>query len=139
MSRHLISTVARRATCPRCQVELLEAIDTGIATRVDAQPITTEQEIAALLEGRWTYLYRHQLLIYRDATIIAGGRAGTIHAEHRCPQKLTDELNQIARQREADIMRRQQELAKLRTELTNARTAGKAVGHATRLARKDPP
>jgi hypothetical protein len=139
MSRHLISTIARRATCPRCQVELLEAIDTGIATRVDAQPITAQQEIAALLEGRWTYLHRHQLLIYRDVTIIAGDPTGTIHAEHRCPQKLTDELNRIARQREADIMRRQQELAKLRAELANARTAGKAASHTARLARKDPP
>lgn len=80
----MISTLTKPGTCPRCHSQLLVALDAGLPAQVDATPITTSQEIAALIEGRWTYLHIHQQLIHRTAAIITGGRTGNIHAEHRC-------------------------------------------------------
>lgn len=87
MSQHFISTTAAETTCPRCRKPLLTALDEGIPTRVDATPLPDRQaEIAALLDGRWTYVLtinRH--LTIRDASRITGGSLrGTIHAEHKC-------------------------------------------------------
>ncbi|MEU5549224.1 hypothetical protein ABZ738_05595 [Micromonospora sp. NPDC047793] len=87
MTRHLISTTATPGTCPRCRRPVITALDDGIPARVDATPLPDRQaEIAALLEGRWTYTHttnRH--LIHRDAArITANTLTGTIHAEHKC-------------------------------------------------------
>ncbi|MDG4799030.1 hypothetical protein [Micromonospora sp. WMMD980] len=99
MSRHLISTVATEHRCDRCRAPIITAHDDGIPARVDTAPLPDRQaEIAALLDGKWTYtltLNRH--LIHRDAErITANNLTGTIHAEHKCagPTQLTfDDLN----------------------------------------------
>lgn len=87
MSQHFISTTTAETRCPRCHKPLLSALDGGIPARVDATPLADRAaEIAALLDGRWTYTHttnRH--LIIRDADLIAAGTLrGTIHAEHKC-------------------------------------------------------
>lgn len=94
MTRHLISTVAGDHRCDRCRAPIITALDDGIPARVDATPLRDRQaEIAALLDGKWTYVLtinRH--LIHRDADrITANNIAGTIHAEHKCtgPAQLT--------------------------------------------------
>ncbi|MEU4367533.1 hypothetical protein [Micromonospora chersina] len=94
MTRHLISTVATDHRCDRCHAPIIAALDDGIPARVDATPLRDRQaEIAALLDGKWTYvltLNRH--LIHRDASrITANTLTGTIHAEHKCtgPAQLT--------------------------------------------------
>ncbi len=84
---HLTSTVARGKPCPRCHKPTLVALDEGIPARVDAIPLADLQaEIAALLQGRWTYIhttYGH--LVHRDPNRIAANTIrGPIHAEHRC-------------------------------------------------------
>lgn len=94
MTQHFISTVAAEATCPRCRARTLTALDEGIPARVDATPLPDRQaEIAALLNGQWTYvLTNNKHLAIRDASRITGNSLrGTIHAEHKCtgPTQLT--------------------------------------------------
>lgn len=87
MSRHFASTTATDSHCQRCQGPILTALDEGITARVDARPLPNPAaEVAALLDNRRTFvLTANRLLIYRDASRIAGGKQrGSIHAEHRC-------------------------------------------------------
>lgn len=84
---HLASTTADDAECPRCHKPILTALDEGLTAHVDATPLPDRQaEIAALIEGRWTYtLTTYRQLIHRNAQrITADTMRGTIHAEHRC-------------------------------------------------------
>lgn len=84
---HFASTTATEQTCPRCKARLLVALDEGLTARADAAPLTDPAaEIAALLDGRWTYTYTaFGHLVHRDATRIkANTIRGTIHAQHRC-------------------------------------------------------
>jgi hypothetical protein len=84
---HLASTVATETRCPRCHAPLLAALDEGLHAQVDIKPLADPQaEIAALMQGRWTYTHTHWgHLVHRDATRIAGNTLrGPIHAEHRC-------------------------------------------------------
>ena len=95
---HFISTPAQLTTCPRCKLPILTAHDEGLRVRVDLIPLPDRQaEIAALLEGRWTYTRtRNGHLVHRDATRIAAGTiTGPIHADHKCvgpEQLLIDDL-----------------------------------------------
>jgi hypothetical protein len=94
MSQHFISTVTTESRCPRCHTPLLTALDEGVTARVNAAPLPDRAaEIAALLDGRWTYiLTANKHLVLRDANRIASGTLrGTIHAEHKCtgPTQLT--------------------------------------------------
>lgn len=87
MSGHFISTAAKEARCPHCRRPILTALDEGLTARVDQAPLPDRQaEIAALLDGRRTYVHTtYNQLVYRDASRIAGGSIqGPIHAEHRC-------------------------------------------------------
>ncbi|GIJ51298.1 hypothetical protein Val02_81840 [Virgisporangium aliadipatigenens] len=84
---HLISTDATRTSC-RCGAVVLVAVDEGLAVRADADPIPPTAEIAALVDGRWTYTHAGGQLIYRDAARIRSNTpAGCIHREHRCIKK----------------------------------------------------
>lgn len=85
---HLITTVAKQDTCPRCRQPTLAALDAGIPARVDIQAIDQAGELAALLDNKWTYEHTTWgSLIHRDATRIAAGPPrGTIHAQHKCPR-----------------------------------------------------
>jgi hypothetical protein len=92
MSGHLVSTATTETRCPRCHTATLTALDEGLTARVDLAPLPTrEAEIAALLQGHWTYIHtanRH--LVYRDAgRITANSLRGTIHAEHKCGNRPT--------------------------------------------------
>ncbi len=85
--QYLISTTAKQDCCPHCRRPILTALDEGQTARVDPTPLPDRQaEIAALLDGRRTYVHtanRH--LVYRDASRITGNTIrGTIHAEHKC-------------------------------------------------------
>lgn len=94
MTQHFASTRATDARCPRCHAALLTALDEGLTARVDATPLPDrDAEIAALLDGRWTYtLTANRHLIMRAAHRIAANTIrGTVHAEHKCtgPTQLT--------------------------------------------------
>lgn len=91
---HLASTTAKAAPCPRCHRATLVALDEGISARVDATPLRDRaDEIAALLENRWTYtLTNWGHLVHREpGRIAANTLRGAIHAEHKCnrPVQLT--------------------------------------------------
>lgn len=89
-SRHLVSTTAAEARCDRCRRPLLVALDEGLTARVDATPLPDHSaELAALIEGRWTYTRIHGQLIHRTAPRITANPIGSVHAEHRCPKKPT--------------------------------------------------
>ncbi|MEU8329831.1 hypothetical protein [Micromonospora sp. NPDC048839] len=88
------STATTPTRCERCHAPLLTALDEGLAARVDATPLPDRQaEIAALLNGQWTYTHtnnRH-LVVRTPERITAGLLRGTTHAEHKCngPTQLT--------------------------------------------------
>lgn len=87
------STHTTETRCPRCRAALLTAIDEGMPATVNAEPLADRAaEVAALLDGRRTYVHtERRLLVYRNATRIRGNTIpGTIHAEHKCtgPQQL---------------------------------------------------
>lgn len=86
MSRHLITTEASPATCPRCGGTVLRGIAEGVTAVVDAEPIDPGGEVAALLTGAWTFtLSGTRELIHRDAGRIRGGHLrGSIHVQHPC-------------------------------------------------------
>lgn len=84
---HLVSTTATEQPCPRCRRATLTALDEGLPARVDATPLHDRTaEIAALLQGRWTFTYTaNRQLIHRDATRITDNHLrGTVHAAHKC-------------------------------------------------------
>lgn len=84
---HLVSTAATEDTCHRCRRPVLVALAEGLPTKVDPAPLDHAGEIAALIQGRWTYtLTRTRDLIHRDADRI-GTLAGTIHTQHICPRR----------------------------------------------------
>lgn len=87
MSRHLISTRTQPQTCPGCGTPLLTALDAGIPTRVNAQPIPPETEPDILLTDRWTYTHTQgkQLIHRTPEKITSAWPRGTIHPEHKCP------------------------------------------------------
>lgn len=134
MTGHLLTTPATARTCPHCKAHLLTAHDQGIPAIVDATPITPGDELTALLEGRWTYNHIYGLLIHRDAARIAAGhQSEPIHAQHKCPV-ITNRIQQQT----AEQTERRQRTAALRTQLAQARTAGKAARHARRLTQERP-
>lgn len=86
MHDHLISTVATEHTCP-CGTPVLTAVDSGMPARVDATPLVDRAaELAALLDGRWTYTHiRCGWLVHRDShEITANVLDGPVHRQHRC-------------------------------------------------------
>lgn len=85
MGEHLISTRAVERRC-RCGSTILAGLDEGLPVRVDATPVDRAGELAALLEGRWTFARsRVGLLIHRNESRVRGGLVGeSIHAQHRC-------------------------------------------------------
>jgi hypothetical protein len=81
---HLITTRAKERSC-RCGAAILVGIAEGMPVRADARPVTPAEEIAALVEGRWTFALRCGELVHRDAIRIRGGYVGqSVHAQHRC-------------------------------------------------------
>ncbi|MEV4384379.1 hypothetical protein AB0J68_01420 [Micromonospora sp. NPDC049580] len=94
MTKAFQSTVATPQPCDRCHAALLVALDEGLTARVDATPLPNRQaEIAALIQGLWTYTHtNNRHLVYRSAERITGNTLrGTIHAQHQCngPTQLT--------------------------------------------------
>jgi hypothetical protein len=85
----MISTKVKTITC-RCGSEIIYAVADGLPARVDPTPLTLANELAALLDGRWTYALRAGELVHRDQWVIRAGIVGTsLHAEHRCPPRYT--------------------------------------------------
>lgn len=84
----MISTKAKWITCRRCGAEIIDAIAEGLPARADVRPLTAAEEIAALLDDRWTYALLAGELVHRDHWRIRGGLVGrSIHAQHRCPPR----------------------------------------------------
>lgn len=94
MAEHLISTTTTDQTC-QCGAHILVALDSGIRAQVDATPLQDRAaELAALIEGRWTYTHVHAgYLVHRTASeITAPALTGPVHRDHRCrprPQQTT--------------------------------------------------
>ncbi|MGW4469683.1 hypothetical protein ACWENQ_08420 [Nonomuraea sp. NPDC004354] len=78
-------------TC-RCGALILVCQSEGIPARADAAPLSPEQELAAILDGRMTYdvqplgLPRKPYLMYRHSFRIANGKGEwKVVAAHKCP------------------------------------------------------
>jgi hypothetical protein len=87
---HLESRPARYQPCPHCGHHTLTAQDAGIPVRCDPEPLSINQEIAALLLGRATYdvlvygLPRRMHPRYRDFGRIRAPRRHAVIADHKC-------------------------------------------------------
>ena len=88
VTEHLISRPAKLKTCPRCGEYTLTAITGGLTTATDPEPLTIEQEIAALLIGKRTFdiiTLGHRLYLeWRDIIRVKGNRAYPVVAIHIC-------------------------------------------------------
>lgn len=88
---HLINRPARYQPCPRCGRHTLTAWTSGIRIRLDPEPLTIHQEIAALLSGRHTYdvliygLPRRMHPEWRHLLRIRAPRKHPVVATHICP------------------------------------------------------
>lgn len=81
---HLESRPARSHVC-RCGASVLVGQDGGIPYTVDQHPISAEGEVAALVEGRWTFRRRGAELYLRELeNIRAGFPDGQVFRAHRC-------------------------------------------------------
>ncbi|MFE3449643.1 hypothetical protein ACFXJ8_11975 [Nonomuraea sp. NPDC059194] len=88
----MISSPAVLDSCPRCGGLILVAHTDGIPARADAAPLDPHQELAAILDGRFTYdvqplgLPRKPYLMYRHSFRIARStREWKVVATHKCP------------------------------------------------------
>jgi hypothetical protein len=97
MSRHLITTTAKPATCPGCRGPILRGIAEGRTVTVEPEPIEPTTETSALLTGAMTFtLASNDELIHRDADRIRRGHLrGTIHIKHLCRQQMLGGGNDI--------------------------------------------
>lgn len=85
-TRHLETTVPVVISCSRCLGPVIYGIAEGIPARADAAPLTSLQEIGAVLAGRQTYTLQRAGLVQRDADRRSDpGLAGPVLAEHTCP------------------------------------------------------
>jgi len=88
VTEHLISRPAKLKTCPRCGEYTLTAITGGLTTATDPEPLTIDQEIAALLIGKRTFdiiTIGHRLYLeWRDIIRVKGGRVYPVVAIHIC-------------------------------------------------------
>lgn len=88
---HLEDGPAFYQPCPRCARHTLTAYCAGVKTRLDPEPLTINQEIAALLLGRRTYdvliqgLPRRMYPEWRHLLRIRAPRKHTVIATHVCP------------------------------------------------------
>lgn len=86
---------AKATTCRRCGHPILTAIAghvAGLTVRADPEPMTPQQELLALLDGRLTWhliteALGTQRITWRDPTAIRAGPKPDRHviADHRCP------------------------------------------------------
>jgi hypothetical protein len=85
---HLITRPARIINCPRCGALALTAVTGGLTTVTSIEPLSIDQEIAALLTGRTTFDMQirgtHIYLEWRDVTRIQAGREYPVVAIHQC-------------------------------------------------------
>jgi hypothetical protein len=87
-----LTTRAQLDPCPRCRALTIRALDAPIAaidTRLDPVPLDVAAELAARLQGRWTYdLFtiagRHEIA-ERDLFRIQAPRRFPVLATHTCP------------------------------------------------------
>jgi hypothetical protein len=88
VAQHLINTPAKTGECSRCGAIILTAITGGLTTVTDIQPLSVDEEIAALLLGRATFDLQQTgtqtYLEWRDLTRIRAGRNHPIVAIHQC-------------------------------------------------------
>jgi len=88
---HLIDRPAHYQPCPRCTRHTLTAWCGGIHTRLDPEPLSVNQEIAAILSGRLTYdvlilgLPRRMYPEWRHLLRIQAPRRHPVIATHVCP------------------------------------------------------
>lgn len=84
---------ARTQLCPRCRQPILRALVGHVAaldTRADPKPLNPAEELAARLQGRWTYCLRiHPCLparlLNRSAEHIRAGHCRhLVVADHHC-------------------------------------------------------
>ena len=87
---------ARTQLCPRCRQPILRALVGHVAaldTRADPKPLTPIEELAARLQGRWTYCLRTHpalppRLLRRGPEHIRAGRCThLVVADHYCTRK----------------------------------------------------
>lgn len=87
-ARHFETSEPVALTCRGCRQPVIYGLAEGVTARADLMPLTSLQEIAAVLAGRRTFTLRRSGLIERDA----GRRsdptlASPVLAEHRCSGK----------------------------------------------------
>ena len=93
MTSHMITTRGQVHACQRCHQTIMTGLAEGLLAHTDLTPLDKAGELAALLQGRWTYSLHNGELVYRDPIRIKGGSiSGPVLAEHQCetrPGKVT--------------------------------------------------
>jgi len=88
MTGHLITRPAKISNCPRCGALILSAVTGGLTTITSIDPLSIDEEIAALLTGRATFDMQISgtciYLEWRDITRIRAGRKYPVVAMHPC-------------------------------------------------------
>lgn len=88
MTQHLTTEPATAAVCARCGARVIAAVVDGLTTIADIQPLTIDEEIAALLTGHATFDLQPNgnrvYLEWRDITRIRAGRNYPVVAAHGC-------------------------------------------------------
>ncbi|SRR6266702_2291065 len=88
MTQYLITEPAKAAECTRCHTQVICAVTGGLTTITDTQPLSVNEEIAALLGGRATFDLHatgtRVFLEWRDITRIRAGRRFPVVALHQC-------------------------------------------------------
>ncbi|MEU4154800.1 hypothetical protein [Streptomyces antimycoticus] len=88
-----LTNKVRTQLCPRCRQPILRALVGHVAaldTRADPKPLTPLEELAARLQGRWTYCLRihpalpPRLLNRSPEHIRAGRCTHLVVADHHC-------------------------------------------------------
>lgn len=89
-----VRRTARLDIC-RCGEHTMVGLDDdrcAFSARADIYPLSNAGEVAALRQGRHTYMLRRRALDRRDQWLIAGTPAdsATVVAEHRCDQPVPE-------------------------------------------------
>lgn len=83
------TTVVVVKICSQCFLAMLVAWDEGVHVRTDPLPIAFGAELWAIAQGRRTFAFRANELVYRSGQDLAAPpAAGRIVATHQCGQPI---------------------------------------------------
>jgi len=94
---HAVCTWPRLTICHRCNRQVLDGLDAGMAYRVDVIPLTLEGEVCARLNDQRTYRIASRHVFLRELPDIhatSDGNRPPVVAEHICAPIDTRHISQ---------------------------------------------